>query len=173
MASLVEHDREETDEQRLLKTVAYITIVDDYCKQIIRESDIMRTLGYDISVHTDDKLTDIIMNNFYSIYQPKCTYPYYSHPHPGPCPPPPVFLKLNHTQGTKYYIEKKKNEKSFPDSFLDINCKPMSYTDYLQEIIKQHKDDKKSIADRNFSEWVCFISNTDLLILIIHHNYRT
>jgi hypothetical protein len=79
MASLVEHDREETDEQRLLKTVAYITIVDDYCKQIIRESDIMRTLRYDISVHTDDKLTDIIMNNFYSIYQPKCPI---HHPHP-------------------------------------------------------------------------------------------
>ena len=158
MASLVEH--EETDEHRLLKTVAYIMIVDDYCKQIIRESDTMKRLGYKIREHTDDDLTKIIKNNFYSVS-----------PHPNA--PNPVFLRLNHTPGTNHYIEIEKG--CFPESFLDINCEPFKYFDFsrLKEVEKQHKDDKYKIADRNFSEWVCIISNTDLLILIIHHNYRT
>ena len=155
MASLVEHEHEETNEQRLLKTVAYMTILDDYCKQIIKESDTMRTLNYDIKVHTDDQLTHIIMDNFYSIYQPKDN-------NPGPA----VFLKLSHTQGKDYYIEKSKDldERTgrvlFADSFLDINCRRINFSHYLHEIGKQHRDDKKSIGDRNFSEWVCIISYT-------------
>ena len=160
MASLVEHEHEETNEQRLLKTVAYMTVLDDYCKQIIRESDTMRTLNYDINVHTDDQLTHIIMDNFYSIYQPKDNNP-------------AVFLKLSHTQGKKYYIEKPIGSVYFVDSFLDINCICIKFSDYLTEIRNQHRDDKKNIANRNFSEWVCIISYTYLLILIIHHNYRT
>ena len=51
----------------------------------------------------------------------------------------------------------------------------MKYFDFsdLKEVEKQHKDDKNKIADRNFSEWVCIISNTDLLILLLLNTNNT
>jgi len=95
---------QETDDQRLLKAVAYITIVDDYCKQIVRESNTIRYLGYDINNndHTDNTLTDIIKKSFYSAYIPDkndlLKNPLLKS----------LFLKLGHSQGSgePYYVQK-------------------------------------------------------------------
>ena len=140
----------ETDDQRLLKAIAYITIVDDYCKQIVRESNIMKELGYDINNHNDIELTRIIKDKFYSTKNN-------------------LFLKLGHvkTPNSNSYVDICGTEYS--NSLLNtINSHrvPVSFnSNRVIKMFETHENDMKNIGGRNFKEWVYFILYSN------HHSY--
>ena len=125
----------ETDAERYLKSVGYLTIIDDYCKQIVRESAIMQTLKYNKKNDNDNKLTTIILSSFYSS---KFIHGIgYFH------------LRLNANSNPT-----KESDGFYNDSLLDGNGHRISGSTNIQAIKTTHADDNKNIANRDFSEWV-------------------
>ena len=125
----------ETDAERYLKSVGYLTIIDDYCKQIVRESAIMQTLKYDKKNDNDNKLTTIIVSNFYSS---KFIHGIgYFH------------LRLNANSNPT-----KESDGFYNNSLLNGNGHRISGSTNIQAIKATHEDDNKNIANRDFSEWV-------------------
>jgi len=127
----------ETDLQRLHKAFDYEVIIDDYMKQLVKESDIMRTLGYDNTLHTDNELNNIIMNNFYSS-ETSIT-------------PNSLFLKLGAANNVQ------KDTTIYSDSLLGRNGNRVLSKVNINSIKRIHKNDNRNIARRNFSKWVCNI----------------
>jgi len=124
----------ETDAERYLKSVGYLTIIDDYCKQIVRESAIMQTLTYNKKNDNDSKLTTIIVSNFYSS---KFIHGTYFH------------LRLNANSNPT-----KESDGFYNNSLLNGYGNRISSTTNIQAIKTTHEDDKKNIANRDFSVWV-------------------
>jgi hypothetical protein len=112
-------------------------------KQIVRESNTMRELGYDINIDTDDKLTDIFQNNFYS-----CSHK--------------LFLKLGYNPVPGTYVALVEDGTRFVDSLLlkvtasFFTTVPYNHnTNAILGICEVHRDkDKKNIGGRPFAEWV-------------------
>ena len=122
-------------EERVLKSVGYSIIVDDYIKQIVRESAIMQTLQYNKKNDNDNKLTTIILSNFYSS---KFIHGIgYFH------------LRLNANSNPT-----KESNGYYNNSLLDGNGHRISGSTNIQAIKTTHADDNKNIANRDFSEWV-------------------
>jgi len=144
MAALVEEDSD-----RLLKAVAYITIVEDYCKQIVRESPVMNLFQYDIinDINSDDKITTIIKNNFYSTKNSLC-------------------LKLAHVPHPNGpYVDLRPNGRFYSDSLKRINGYDVPANWDIDNIIYQHEKDLRNIGKRDFKDWV--INNNQFINLKI------
>ena len=131
-ADTIKVSTDENDEERFLKSVGYLTIVDDYIKQIVRESAIMKSFGYDKDKDKDDdaKLTNIIMSNFYS-----SKYSFH--------------LRLNASSNPKI-----DHNGCYDESLLDGYGKRINGNANISAITATHENDKTNIGGRNFSEWV-------------------
>jgi tetratricopeptide (TPR) repeat protein len=142
-----------TDEQRLDKALGYLTAITDYIKQIVRESAIMKKLGYDKDKDDDAKLTDIILYNFYS-------------------------FRYIHNRGKRYLrlsassrdltVE---SDGYYSDALLDGNGNRIRGGADIRAITETHENDIKNIGGRNFKEWVYFILYSNHIISYHYYYY--
>ena len=128
----------ETNHQRFLKAITYVTILIDYCKQIVKESDTMESFGYDIDADPNGQtLTDIILDNFYSSTNS-------------------LFLKLGHNPNGNTYVPILRNGQ-YADTLLKANCNtvPANHNrNDIDRIFNIHRNDRKNIGNRQFAAWV-------------------
>ena len=128
----------ETNHQRFLKAITYVTILDDYCKQIVKESDTIRSFRYNIIADPNGQtLTDIILNNFYSSTNS-------------------LFLKLGHNPNGNTYVPILPNGE-YAGTLLTANCNrvPANHNGKaVNYIIDIHRNDIVNIGSRKFANWV-------------------